>query len=154
TEADTRLNGPCTVILSYSFWENAFGRRADILGKTIRLDDDLCAVIGVMPPGFMFPTRDGTLWKSMALNAPGINTRGNEFLKAIGRLKPGVQIEQAQSEMSVIADRLAREYPKENANVGASIAPLRDQVSSQTRILLLALFGASLCVLLIACTNL
>lgn len=61
TEADTRLNGPCTVILGYSFWENAFGRRADILGKTIRLDNDLCTVIGVMPPGFMFPTRDGTL---------------------------------------------------------------------------------------------
>jgi predicted permease len=91
---------------------------------------------------------------SLALGNPPTEARDNLYVNAIAKLKPGVGIEKARAEMSVIAQQLAREYPKENDNVGAAVNPLADQVPNQTRLLLWALLGASFCVLLIACTNL
>jgi putative ABC transport system permease protein len=154
TQEDARQNAPKTVVLSYSFWQNVFGGRQDALGQTIRLDDDPRIVIGVMPPDFAFPLRAGQLWIPLPMGDPPTDSRTNFYLSAIGKLKPGVSLEQARAEMSVISEALAREYPKEIDTIRAGVDPLSDQVPSQTRLLLWALLGASLCVLLIACTNL
>ncbi len=154
TTDDAQPRAPRTVVLSYAFWQSVFGGRRDILGKTIRLDNDSYPVIGVMPPDFIFPTRTGQVWVPLVLGNPPTEARDNLFLYAIAKLKPGSGIEQARAEMRVIAEQLAREYPKENEKVSAGVDPLTDQVSNQTRLLLWALFGASSCVLLIACTNL
>jgi putative ABC transport system permease protein len=154
TEAEGREGAARPVILSYAFWQSAFAGSAEILGKTIRLDDAY-TVVGVMPRDFFYPSRDTRLWTAMVLGDHLSDGRDNLFLEAIGKLKPGVSLERARAEMTVIAARLEREYPKENEKVGALVDLLSDnQVPSQPRMILWALFGASCCVLLIACTNL
>jgi predicted permease len=154
TTEDARGNAPRTVLMSYALWQSAFGGAADIVGRSVRLDNDSFTVIGIMPADFFFPVRGTQIWTLLNVSAPNNQARDNLYLYAIARLKSGVTIDKARSEMSVIADQLAREYPKENAKTGALVEPLGNQIPSQTRLLLWALFGASLCVLLIACTNL
>jgi len=156
TSQDVHQAAPATVILSYAFWQSGFGGVADILGRSIRLDNESATVIGVMPPDFFFPTRGKQYWRPLLVTDPNMGyIRDNYFLYAIAKLKPGVGIDKAQAEMGVIADQLARQYPKENDKVGAYLQPLQETlIPSQTRLLVWALFGASLCVLLIACTNL
>ncbi len=90
----------------------------------------------------------------MRLEAAAFERRDDLWLECVARLRPGVSIGEAQAEMSLVAARLERQYPRENERVGANLVRLRDQVSQQSRLLLLALLGASLGVLLIACTNL
>src|SRR5262245_62957612 len=102
-------------------WKSVFGGRPGVLGETIRLDNSSYAVIGVMPPDFFFPARGGQLWKPLVLGDPPKDARDNYNLNGIGKLKPGVTIEKARDEMTVIADRLAREYPKENDKVTARV---------------------------------
>jgi putative ABC transport system permease protein len=151
---DAREGATPSVLLSYNLWQNEFGGRPDILGNTLRLDSTVYTVVGVMPPDFIFPSRQTQFWNPFVLGDPPKSTRDNLYLQAIGKLKAGITLETARSEMNVIAAQLAREYPKENENVGAAVEPLSNQVSGQTRVLLWALFGASLCVLLVACSNL
>ena len=108
-----------------------------------------------MPPGFRFPTRRGGAVDRHALSRRSCTTeRTNTFLYVIGRLKEGVSLEQARAEMRLVAAQLERAYPQDNARVGANLVRLRDEIAPQARLLLMALLGAALCVLLIACTNL
>jgi len=154
TEQDGIEGAAGTVVLSYEMWQSVFGGRPGVLGETIRLDNSSYAVIGVMPPDFFFPARGGQLWKPLVLGDPPKDARDNYNLNGIGKLKTGVTLEKARAEMIVIADRLAREYPKENEKVTARVDPLDARLPDQTRMLLWASLGASFCVLLIACTNL
>jgi predicted permease len=154
TEQDGMDGAAGTVVLSYEMWQSVFGGRHDVLGNTIRLDNSSYTVIGVMPADFFFPARGGQLWKPLVLGDPPKEARDNSYLNGIGKLKGGVGIEKARAELTVIADRLAREYPKENENVTARVDPLDARLPDQTRMLLWASLGASFCVLLIACTNL
>jgi predicted permease len=151
---DGKAGAPGTVVLSYTLWQTAFGGDREILGKSIALDDQPYTVIGVMPADFLFPTRETLFWTSYRFEEDDYKDRTNNFLAVIGRLKPGVSGAQAGSELSVIADRLQRKYPKENEAVGLSVVRLRDEVSTQSRALLGGLCGAALCVLVIACANL
>lgn len=110
--------------------------------------------IGVMPPGFYFPTRSAEFWTALSFGPRDYEDRGNLYLYAIGRLRDGVTLEQAAAELRVIAKSLERADPVQNAQLGAAVHLLKDQVSARSRQMLLALAGAALCVLLIACTNL
>ena len=83
-----------------------------------------------------------------------LEDRSNVYLQGIGRLAPGVTLAQARAELNVIAEGLARAFPEANERTGATVIELRDEVSRQSRLMLLALAGASVCVLLIACANL
>src|SRR5207248_4473047 len=80
--------------------------------------------------------------------------RNDNYLQVVAKLRPGVSIDQARSEMRIISERLKSEYPKDNEHVGVTVNRLRDEISDRSRLMLLALLGASLCVLLTACTNL
>jgi hypothetical protein len=154
-DEEDELGAPRTVILSYGLWRSEFGGRQDVLGKTVRLDEVAHVVIGVMPPAFTFPTREAQLWTPLEFSDEnGDDDRGNNYLQVLARLKPGVSIDAARAEMNVIAEQLERQFPKENRDTRATVHRLRDQVSAQSRLLLVGLTGASLCVLLIACTNL
>jgi predicted permease len=144
-----------TVILSHALWRSEFGGRPDVLGTKVRLDEVEHLVIGVMPASFTFPTRETQLWTPLELSADnGDDDRANNYLHVLARLNPGVSLEAARSEMNALTAQLEREYPKENRDNRATVHLLRDQVSAQSRLLLVGLSGASLCVLLIACTNL
>jgi predicted permease len=139
-------------VLSEVVWRSTFGADPAILGRTIALDGKPHVVVGVMPRGFEFPTRETDLWLPFRLTPD--EDRTNLYLRAVGRLGPGVTLEQARDDLATIAAQLEREHPVANAETGATVHLLRDQVSPQTRTLLLTLVAASVCLLLIACFNL
>ena len=151
---DDREGAPGTLLLSYGLWQERFGGDAGVVGRKVILDDQPYRVIGVMPRGFQFPRRETRLWRPMRLERAAFERRDDLWLECVARLRPGASLEAARAEMSLVAARLERQYPRENEGVAASVVRLRDQVPQQSRLLLLALFGASLGVLLIACTNL
>lgn len=145
---------PEVVILSHRLWTTHFASDPGMVGKTIRLDGKPHTVTGVMPADFAFPRRTTDLWTPLRLDPGDAADRNNNFLIAAGRLKPGVTLAQAREEFRVLTARLALAYPKENRDVGAFLHRLGDQTGERTRLTLWTLFGASLCVLLIAVVNL
>lgn len=150
--ADGELGASGVAVLSDALWRGMFGADPGVLGRTIALDGLPHVIVGVMPSAFEFPTRETDVWLAFRL-APD-EDRANLFLRAVGRLAPGVTIEQAQSDLGTIAAQLEREHPVANAETGAAVHLLRDQVSPQARTLIITLVAASLCLLLIACFNL
>jgi putative ABC transport system permease protein len=152
--ADDRDGAPGTVLLSYRLWLSLFGGDSGILGRKIVLENKPYVVIGVMPPQFRFPNQEVELWTPIRFNEDAFTDRDNNYLQGVARLRPGVSLEQARAALNVVAAQLAHAYPKELANTGANVIRLRDAISQQSRVLLLALVAAALCVLLIACSNL
>jgi len=138
------------VILSHGLWHRRFGGDPKILGRTITLVNRAWVVVGVMPPGFKFPEA-AEFWMPLA-HGQGW-PRSMYGIGAITRLKPGVTREQAQSEMSLIARRLAEQYPTTNAGLDVSVKGLRDHLVKDYRQGLWILLGAVGSVLLIACAN-
>jgi putative ABC transport system permease protein len=154
TAADDADDAPATALVSYALWQQEFGGDASIVGRPVSLDGEVHTIIGVMPPDFNFPSRTALLWTAMRFVPADFADRNNNYLQAIGRLRREVSLDAAQAELSMLAGRLQQQYPKENEQIGASVIRLRDGVSPQSRTLLVALFGAAVCVLLIACANL
>jgi predicted permease len=152
-ESDDRKGAPGTVILSYRMWQNDFGGDPGVLGQHIDLDNAPYTIIGVMPREFLFPSSDAALWTTMRFDESNYEDRNDNWIYAVGRLRPGVTLEQVRAEWAVLAARSAKQY-RENEGTGASAFSLRDEVSERSRLLLFALSGASACVLLIACANL
>ncbi len=141
-------------ILSHGLWQTQFGGDEDMLGQVVNLDGLPLVVVGIMPPGFHFPRREVELWTPLTISPNDGADRTNNYLQGIARLRDGVSVEQAQGEMSLIAQRLERQYPKENRETGAVVYRLRDEMSERSRLLLVALCGAALCILFLACANL
>ena len=155
TEADAANEAERPIVISDRLWRSTFGASPDVVGQTLTLDRTNYNIIGVMPPDFYFPERTTDFWRMLRFaESNGDFDRGNNYLQVIGRLKPGVSVEEAHQELKVIAANLERLYPKELEGISVAMVPWRDQVAQQPRLLLLGLVGASICVLLIACTNL
>jgi putative ABC transport system permease protein len=147
-------------ILSHRMWQEHFASDPGICEKTIQLHGQSFNVAGVMPKGFAFPVQNDPVidfWTTTAIlqegAAPLTVQRGNHALNVIARLKEGVTLEQAQSDMSGIVNALGNQYPDTNAQFGVRIAPLHKDLVRDIRPALLILFGAVGCVLLIACAN-
>ena len=142
------------IILSHGLWERAFGSDRNVVGRAVLLDGTPHVVVGIMPATFSFPTREIAFWTLM----PGVDRlneeRDNYWFQALGRLKPGVTLEQARVDLGVIASRLEKAYPEVNRKISGTAYFLRDEYSDRSRALLMALCGAALSVLLIACANL
>ncbi|HMG06827.1 MAG TPA: ABC transporter permease [Chthoniobacterales bacterium] len=147
------------VILSHDFWQKQFGGDKNVLGRTMELDRRQFTVIGVMPARFQFPIQTDPieLYATFAQDAEGTSPataqRGSHFLKAIARLKPGATTAQAQVDLSAIAENLAKLYPTTNTHFGVAARPLREDLIGDVRVALYILFGAVVCVLLIANAN-
>src|SRR3954451_22980318 len=140
------------MLISERLWKKSFGGDPNIIGRDIRLDGTPRTVVGVMPAGFRFPSQTD-IWVPMAY-VFGMNAnRSWRADQTIARLQPGVTVQSAQSEMSVIAERLAQQYPETNKLVGAAVIPLRDHVAGNVRFSLLLLLASCGGVLLIACAN-
>ena len=150
---EDRADVPGTVVLSHALWQERFAADPGILGRKIVLSDAPYVVIGVMPRGFYFPRPAVRFWRAMRLGPDDFDNRTNWYLNGIARLRDGVSLEQARAQLRLVAAQLERQFPLENAHNSATVIDLRSEVSSQARLLLIALFGASACVLLIACTN-
>lgn len=120
----------------------------------MRIDAEPFTVIGVMPPSFRFPTVDVEAWIPHVLREQMFADRNNNYLQVVARLRSGVSLDQSQRELVLIAKRLEAQYPKENKDVAATVMGLRDDLSERARLLVIALCGAALCILLLACANL
>jgi putative ABC transport system permease protein len=150
--------GQTPVVLSYEFWQSHFYGDPAVLGRALTLDNDKYTVVGVMPPHFQFPVQPDRveLWITVARDLKGkmpvAAQRGAAYLYVIARLKPGVGIPQAQSDVSLVQESLNRQYP-ENRPRGVDIRTEADQISGDMRPVLMILLGAVAFVLLIACAN-
>jgi predicted permease len=145
------------VVLSHGLWQRRFGASPNILGQTLEIDGVSSQVIGVMPEHFQFPRENTSMWEPHTL-VPNWETqkaqRGTGSWQVVGRLKARVSLEQAQTEMSTIAQRLDQAYPDVNKGLGVNLVPLQLQLTgSNVRLALWMLFGAVVFVLLISCTN-
>lgn len=145
-----------TALISDSLWRTAFGADPNILGRSIKLDGDSVTVIGVMPPRFELFTKPDILAPlSGALDpkSPWFD-RGNHMgLYALGKLRKGISVSQAVSEMREIAAQLEKEYPAVNSGHGVLTQSLQTSIVQDARSMLLVLMGAVGFVLLIACVN-
>jgi putative ABC transport system permease protein len=152
TDDDDRPGAGSVAILSHGFWQKQFSGDKDIIGRPITLDDHPFTVIGVMPQSFAHQGPP-PLWLPIGpqnWNSRDVRTAGN----VIGRLKPGVSIEQARAEMNAIAKQLLKENPVANAGADrVKVISLQESITGNVAPSLLILFGAVGLVLLIACAN-
>lgn len=161
TREEAQRGGSRMAVLGESFWERHFGRDARVVGTILTLNNETFEVVGVMPRNFQFPERTDA-WlsprytvpePSVVVGADVVALRGVRYLGAIGRMKSGVTVEQAEGEIKVIASRLAQQYPDTNQGNAVRLIPLHEQLIGDMRPSLYALLGAVLLVLLIACSN-
>ncbi len=152
TEQEDR-SGETVVLISYGLWQSRYGGDPGIVGRGILMDGLKTTVLGVMRPDFNYPGRMMQYWEPAHFSARDLNNRGSHFLNVVARLKPGITVARAQSDMSVIAKRLAQQYPNTNKHVGVTLVPLKEQVVGNTGTALIVLLAAAACVLLIACSN-
>ena len=152
------------VVISHGFWRRYYGADANIIGRKMRLDSDMYTIVGVMPAGFRHPgptlDTDVEVWVATGFNGlpfPVPAARSQRMIPgAIGRLKPGLTIEQAQARLGAYVSELSREYPTEYplaAKWGVRLVPLKEDLVGPQRTELFLLLGAVGLVLLIACVN-
>jgi putative ABC transport system permease protein len=155
TEGDAAAGHERVVILDHGLWQGRFGSDRTIVGRTIQLSGQPYEVVGVMPEGFRYPD-DATVWLPLAPVEPYkalMESRGSYWLSVIGRLRADATQAAAQAEMDLIAHQLERQYPETNGGQGVRLTRLHDEIVGDVRRVLLVLFGAVGCVLLIACAN-
>ncbi|MGE5813189.1 MAG: ABC transporter permease [Acidobacteriota bacterium] len=166
TEADDQPGAPSVAILGYGIWQSRYGGKPDVLGRTIRVNEVPTVVIGIMPEGVQFPNI-AEMWQPL-VQAPAMLTasadRPNEgkdrwrrsarSLGIIGRLRPGVTLAQAQTDITAIAERLEKQYPDSNKGISAHVMTYNERVNGgPIKVVFLLLMGAVSFVLLIACAN-
>ena len=144
------------VILSHRFWVESLGGRDGLIGTTLILGGDAHTVVGIMPPGFEFPTAtEVELWTPLAFDPNDAHgrSRRSRSLMVVGRMTPDAGAEQTQQEMTVLADRIATEYASTNEGWGVRVVAAHEQLVSASRPALLVLMGAVGFLLLIVCAN-
>ncbi|HXP62631.1 MAG TPA: ABC transporter permease [Dongiaceae bacterium] len=150
-EEDEKAGG--VAVLGHDLWQRLFGSETNLAGKSIVVNTQRVQVIGVMPPGFNFPART-EMWLPLPESKEVLRDRGWKLGLAIGRLKPGVSLAQAQAEMDSIARRLEAQYPGENRDWGVRVTSYHAKLIAKIRPVLPILIGVAAFVLLIACANL
>jgi len=151
SEAEQREGGPLTAVVSHAFWTTRLGGDQAALGRTLKYAQRLYTIVGVLPPEFRFPdnTDVWTPWWAV----PPTSSRSGHNYRAVGRLKPGVTVDQAQSEMDAIGSQLERAFPQSNENKGVAVDRILDQMVRNVRTTLTLIAGVVVVVLLIACAN-
>jgi putative ABC transport system permease protein len=154
TEEDAPVNGPPAhvVVLSDSLWEDTFDKDPQIIGKQIRMNGELLKVVAVMPRGFWYPVETSEYWVPLTPTRFQREASARLF-QVIARLKPGVPLPQAISDVEAISSQLAKERPDRYKEWSARIFPLREHRYGWVRQPLVTLEGALIFVLLIACAN-
>jgi putative ABC transport system permease protein len=157
---DDERGADAVLVLSYEYWQKSHGGDPGIIGRTFRMNDRVHTVIGVLPPIPQYPQEEDVYMPTSACPTRSseqfCDNRTARMMNVFGRLKPGVPLDQAKADVSVIASRLREEYPDAypaNRGYQATLAPLREELTRQARPTFLVLLGTAALVLLIACAN-
>ena len=153
TEAEGQFEAPHVAIISYGLWQRQFAGSHDVVGRTLKLNGQPYTVVGVMAADFIFPGRS-EIWAPLTMNEANWRQRGGHYLTGIGRLKAGVTLDSALSDLDAIAARAERQNPASNTGWDARLQSLQDAQVGRVRPAVLTLGAAVGFVLLIACVNL
>ena len=140
-------------VISNNLWQSRFGGDPGIIGREILLDNEKYQVIGVMPAGFQFLQSYINIWVPTAFTQEELARRGSHYLTVVARMKPGISLDQANTDIQRIQQQIARDYPNDAGRISAYVIPLREQLVGDVRRPLLVLLVAVGFVLLIACAN-
>jgi putative ABC transport system permease protein len=152
--SEDRFGAEKSVVLTHGFWKRQFGGDPDLIGKPIPLSGNSYVVIGILPEGFEFPREKPDLLALVrVVNPVAANVRGVHFLRTVGLLKKGVNLDQARAEMKVLDKALEKIDPVENKGRQSELMLLQERIVGKTRPALLILLAAVSLVLLIACAN-
>ena len=153
TADEVKVGSDKVAILSYDLWQSRYGGKREVMNSSIQLNGEKYTVIGVMPRGFQFITKEPRLWVPLPFDP--VATRNAHYLSVVARLKPGVTLTQAQADMNNIMQRMGKDFPNETfgGKLGAVVLPFREQVAGNVKGSLLMLLVAVSFVLLIACAN-
>ena len=152
TRREGELGWDHVAAISAGLWQRRFGGRPDIVGQKLKLDDEIYQVVGVMPADFRFPGRV-EVWCPLAIDQSDWTQRGGHYLGGIGRLKEGVSLAAAQTDLNTIAARLQTAYPRTNHGWDTTLEDLQTASVGRVRPAMLTLLAAVGFVLLIACVN-
>jgi putative ABC transport system permease protein len=150
---EARFGGPNAMLISHRYWRNRFHADPKAIGSQLRFGQSSYTIVGVMPASFLFQDREVDVWSPVFMNAPYAQNRYATWFNVIGRLKPGVTLEQARANMSSLQTDLGREYSLPDSELTVQIRPLKETTVGEVRQSLWVVFGAVSLVLLIACTN-
>jgi putative ABC transport system permease protein len=163
---DEQIGKDHVVVVRFNLWQRYFGGDQHLVGKSIKLNDEDFQVVGIMPRGFQFPggaempagqqfASNTELWVPLAIpaNSPARSDRVTNAFRAIARLKPGVTVQQAQAEMTTIAQKLEQENPVSNQDARVLVNTMRENQVGDLRLPMIVLLAAVGFVLLIACAN-
>ena len=152
-DEDDTGHTPPTIVLGHNVWQTRYGGDPDIIGKTVRANGRTATIIGVMPPKFRFPFSED-VWLPLGLDPVELVRGGGRYVQVFGRLKIGVSLDEAATQMAGIAQRLATAYPETNEGISTFLEPYTEEymppeITAVLYLMLAAVFG----VLLIACAN-
>jgi predicted permease len=150
-DGEDRQGAPPVVVIGYELWMRRYGGDESILGKPVLLDGRENTVVGIAPRGFRYP-RGSEVWRPLGWD-PAQHSRGARFFQVVARLREGRDLEDAQSEVNLLTERLEGDFPATNAGWTAAVVPLRDSELGRTRQGLFVLLGAVGLVLVLACAN-
>jgi putative ABC transport system permease protein len=154
TAAEDRPGAGNVQIISYRLWQSWFAGDENIIGRKVQINSTPATIVGVMPPGFYFYSREIDLWEPVGLNpAQDYRATQGRWMMVAARLKPGVTQEQAQAQMTAVAQRIEAANPKFDTNWGVTVEPLRDAMVREVKTSLLVLLGAVGLLLAVACAN-
>jgi putative ABC transport system permease protein len=141
------------VVLNHKSWQTRFGGRRDVIGQGLTLNDKSYTVVGVMPPGFTYPSPEVEFWTPLAFSPAEKTMRDTNFLSVIARLQEGVPLEQASAQMNLLVRQIAQQHPELNAGDSLKLVSLGEATVGKVRSILWVLLGAVGFVLLICCAN-
>jgi predicted permease len=142
-----------SVVLSYEFWQQQFGGRADVVNRRLQVDEEPATIVGVMPRGFALPNVKGSVWLPFVIDRSDRFAQEGRYMMVVARLKPGVSLSQAQQDMERVAQRTVEARPNFNTGWTAKVLPMLADATRDVRQPLLVLLSAVGFVLLIACAN-
>jgi putative ABC transport system permease protein len=152
TPAENQEGAPAVVLISHRYWSTRLDSDPSALEKQLRLGDQEFDIVGVMPESFEFPDSDVDIW-TPRIYFPFVLSRNNLWYSAFGRLRPGVTLDEARADLTLIQARLAEQFPETDREVGVYLEPLKETTVGSFRASLWLLFGSVTILLLIATTN-
>jgi putative ABC transport system permease protein len=154
TAEDDVHGAPGVAMISHQLWQSRFGGERSAVGRSVELNGRPVTIVGVLPPDARYPSARSDVWMPFAMSDSAWTAqRGNHQFDAVGRLAPGATLDAARAELSTVAARIARQFPDEQANFGATAIPLHAAMTGTVAPVLWVLLGAVSLVLLLACAN-